>query len=386
MLNRGRARYEEFWAVREATFEVPRGAILGIIGENGSGKSTVLKCIAGILRPDGGEVQTDGRIAALLELGAGFHPNYSGRENIYLNGALLGLPRVYIDSVMDEIIDFAGEQVSRALDNPVKTYSSGMYARLGFSIAVHLDPDILVVDEILAVGDEQFQRKCFDRIAQMRARGKTMVIVSHALNSIRELCTDVVWMDRGRLVAQGSAETVVTQYLSEVNVREAEVMRREAEAVRVMVPTGRSGVGVTSVTFYRDGEQTEVFETGEPLEVRVEYHSPGPLFGARFGVGFVREDGVLAYTCTTDDAQTAQMVLPEKGAVSFHVPELHLLEGLFRVSVGIVEVATEEPWTVLEKAFPFRVRNLKRKDAGVARLEHRWQLPTPVREEPAAAR
>jgi len=249
LLQRRRGVYEDFWAVRDISFDVEPGTILGIIGENGSGKSTLLKCIAGILEPDRGRVEVEGRLAALLELGAGFHPEYSGRENIYLNGALLGLPRAYIEGVLDAIVDFAGPEVARFIDNPVKTYSSGMYARLGFAIAVHLEPDVLVVDEILAVGDESFQRKCYDRIAQMKAQGKTMVIVSHALEAIREHCTDCVWLDRGAVRSHGSAASVITDYLTEVNARESAVMRQEVAAVHEMVPSGRGGVGVTRVTF-----------------------------------------------------------------------------------------------------------------------------------------
>jgi ABC-2 type transport system ATP-binding protein len=375
VLQRSRGSSEEFWAVKDVSFEVPQGASLGIIGENGSGKSTLLKCVAGILTPDRGRVHFEGRLSALLELGAGFHPDYSGRENIYLNAALLGLPRRYIDTVIDDIIEFAGGQVARAIDNPVKNYSSGMYARLGFSIAVHVNPDILVIDEILAVGDEAFQRKCYDRIADMKAQGRTLVVVSHALESIQQLCDSVLWMDQGVMRAYEQNTGVVSDYLREVNARESQQMRAEVDRVRELVPTGRDGVGVTTVRFWSDGQERQVVETGSDFEVAVEYHAPGPLTGVRFRVAFVREDGVLAFAVTTDDRDMLALALPATGEVRLRIPELPLLEGRFRTSVSIVEVATQEPYTILESAFPFRVRGGGEGEAGVARLRHHWQLP-----------
>jgi ABC-type polysaccharide/polyol phosphate transport system ATPase subunit len=219
LLRRRRGSYESFVAVRDVSFEVPHGAALGIIGRNGSGKSSLLKCISGIYKPNSGSVAVEGRLAALLELGAGFFNEYSGRENIYLNGALLGLPRDYIDSVFDEIVAFA--ELDRFIDNAVKTYSSGMFARLGFAIAVHVDPDVLLIDEILAVGDESFQRRSFDRIRHMRDEGRTIIVVSHSLDQIRELCTDCLWMEQGAIVAHGPAREVIERYLEAVSETEA---------------------------------------------------------------------------------------------------------------------------------------------------------------------
>ncbi len=285
LLQRQRGVYEEFLALKDVSFEIEHGGALGIIGENGSGKSTLLKCIAGILDPDAGSIETHGRVAALLELGAGFHPEYTGRENVYLNGALLGLPRRYIDHVIDEIIEFS--ELERFIDNPVRTYSSGMYARLGFSIAVHLDPDILVIDEILAVGDEAFQRRCYDRIARMRAEGRTLVMVSHALEPIQEFCTDCIWLDHGRIRERGAAPAVIARYLAEVSARESALMASEVERVHQLVPSGRGGVGVTRVRFEGADGPTHVFETGEPFAMVIEYHAPSTLEGARFSVGFL---------------------------------------------------------------------------------------------------
>jgi ABC-type polysaccharide/polyol phosphate transport system ATPase subunit len=372
LLQRRRGVYEEFLALKKVSFEVERGGALGIIGENGSGKSTLLKCISGILRPDSGSIETHGRVSALLELGAGFHPEYTGRENIYLNGALIGLPRRYIDSVMDEIITFS--ELERFIDNPVRTYSSGMYARLGFSIAVHLEPEILIVDEVLAVGDEAFQKRCYDRIARMRAEGRTLIMVSHALEPIREFCSACIWLDRGQVREQGPAGTVVADYLTEVDARESARMASEVEHLHQRVPSGRGGVGVTRVRFEGAEGATHVFQTGDPFQMIIEYHAPAPLHGARFSVDLQREDGIVVLSTATDD-ELAASTLPPTGEIRLCIPNLPLLEGLFRAGVIISDTRTGQPYTVLGGAFPFRVRSHQSKDRGIAVLGHRWQLP-----------
>ncbi|MGH7697207.1 MAG: ABC transporter ATP-binding protein, partial [Candidatus Dormibacteria bacterium] len=266
LVERGRGKYEEFWAVRDVTVDVSEGESLGIIGENGSGKSTLLKCIAGILIQDRGEISVRGRLASLLEVGAGFHPDFSGRENVFLNGAILGLPRRYINSVLDEIVAFA--ELEQFIDNPVKTYSSGMYTRLGFSIAVHLDPDILVVDEVLAVGDEAFQRRCMERINALRASGRTLIFVSHAMGSVRSVCDRCLWMDHGLPRQLGRVDPVVQAYLDEVNKREEAALLKTC-AGEVDASPGRQGVQITSVAYSgRDGPSV-VFNTGDPLTVSI---------------------------------------------------------------------------------------------------------------------
>ena len=219
VVRRSGSRYSDFWAVRDVSFQVERGTTFGLIGHNGSGKSTLLKMLAGIYRPTSGSIEAHGRISALLELGAGFHTELSGRENVYLNGAILGLSRKQIDDSMDEIVNFAG--IGDFIDSPVKVYSSGMYVRLGFSIAVTTRPEILVVDEIIAVGDEEFQRKCFDYLYELRRQGTTIVIVSHSLSVVADLCDQGVWLDHGRMIASGDVRDVVDQYLQDVNEKEA---------------------------------------------------------------------------------------------------------------------------------------------------------------------
>ncbi|MGH8890340.1 MAG: ABC transporter ATP-binding protein, partial [Acidothermaceae bacterium] len=193
MMRGGRANYDEFWALKDVSLEVPTGTTFGLIGQNGSGKSTLLKCMAKILRPDQGSISVHGKVSALLELGAGFHQELSGRENVYLNGSILGLSKKQIDAKFDEIVDFAG--LEKFIDTPVKNYSSGMYVRLGFSVAINVDPDVLLVDEVLAVGDENFQRKCSEKFADLRASGKTIVLVSHGLDTVRTMCERAAWLE-----------------------------------------------------------------------------------------------------------------------------------------------------------------------------------------------
>ncbi|TFB80682.1 ABC transporter ATP-binding protein [Terrimesophilobacter mesophilus] len=208
---RGRTSiHEDFWALQDVSFDVPAGSTFGVIGRNGSGKSTLLKCLAKVYFPDAGSITTNGRLAALLEVGTGFHPELSGRENVYLNGSILGMQRKEIDAKFDAIVDFAN--IERFIDQPVKTYSSGMYVRLGFSIAIHVNPDILIVDEVLAVGDASFQAKCLEKFGALKAEGKTVILVSHALTMVEEMCERAAWLDRGRLVHVGEAATTIERY------------------------------------------------------------------------------------------------------------------------------------------------------------------------------
>lgn len=237
-LMRGRrAKYDEFWALRDVGFEIPEGTTFGLIGENGSGKSTLLKCLARILVPDTGNVRVNGSMAALLELGSGFHPELTGRENVFLNGSILGLGKKDIESRFEEIVDFAG--IEQFIDQPVKNYSSGMYVRLGFSVAINVDPDILLVDEVLAVGDASFQAKCMEKFADFRTAGKTVVIVSHAMGSMRTMCDHAAWLEHGRLVASGPATDLVDSYIDKTHTD-----RPVEEAVH---ETGRHGSGEITV-------------------------------------------------------------------------------------------------------------------------------------------
>ncbi|CAN5575396.1 hypothetical protein BH09ACT4_BH09ACT4_01400 [soil metagenome] len=214
LLRRNRIKPEDFWALRDVSFDVPRGSTFGLIGRNGSGKSTLLKCLSRILVPDGGSVEVNGRVASLLEVGSGFHPELSGRENIYLNGSILGMSRKEVDRKYQDIVAFSG--IKGFIDQPVKNYSSGMYVRLGFSVAVHVEPEILIVDEVLAVGDAAFQVKARQKFAEFRAAGKTIILVSHSMGAVSSMCDQAAWLDHGRLVATGTAEDVVASYTAHI--------------------------------------------------------------------------------------------------------------------------------------------------------------------------
>ncbi|HVC38405.1 MAG TPA: ABC transporter ATP-binding protein [Candidatus Dormibacteraeota bacterium] len=372
LIDRRRGRFEEFWAVRDVSVEVPVGASLGIIGENGSGKSTLLKCVAGILVQDKGEIAVIGRLASLLEVGAGFHPDFTGRENIYLNGAILGLPRRYITSILDTIVEFA--ELEQFIDNPVKTYSSGMYTRLGFAIAVNLDPDILLVDEVLAVGDEAFQRRCMERINAIRAEGRTLVFVSHALESVRSVCDRCLWMDHGVARMTGGVDAVISAYLTEVNRREAKELE-VTDTAAIDTSPGRAGVRITSIEVAGPDGPGTVLNTGDPLTLSVGYEAPGPLSGCRFSVTFLRPDGAPILTVSTDDLETGDGALPRRGDVRLALPGVPFLEGVYRVTVDLTEISTGQHFKRLERVRPFRVHSADRHEVGMALLGHEWELP-----------
>lgn len=212
IMRRRRSVHEDFWALKDVSLEIPQGSTFGLIGSNGSGKSTLLKCLAKIYWPDEGSITYNGRMAALLEVGSGFHHELSGRENIYLNGSILGMSKKEIDRKYDEIVDFSG--VEKFIDQPVKNYSSGMYVRLGFSVAISVEPDVLVVDEVLAVGDAEFQAKCLQKFRDFRADGRTVIMVSHAMASIKEMCDQAAWLNNGELVMSGDVDPTIAAYLS----------------------------------------------------------------------------------------------------------------------------------------------------------------------------
>src|SRR5687768_8482267 len=220
---------ETFQALNDVSFTVPKGATFGVVGRNGSGKSTTLKLVAGITKPTSGTVKVDGRISALIELGAGFHPEISGRENVFINGIMLGLSKREIQQRFDEIVEFA--ELTEFIDAPVKTYSSGMYMRLGFAVAIHVDPDVLLVDEVLAVGDEGFTHKCLDKFGEFKRRGKTILLVTHSLNLVERFCDEALWLDNGKVRGSGDPKRVVGAYLTDVGKsEERELARVEARA------------------------------------------------------------------------------------------------------------------------------------------------------------
>ncbi len=330
ILRRGRSRHEEFWALEDVSLEVPEGATFGLIGENGSGKSTLLKCMARILRPDRGEIATRGQVSALLELGAGFHGELSGRENVYLNGSILGLSRRQIDQRFDEIVEFAGGEVPRFIDNPVKNYSSGMFVRLGFAIAINVEPDVLLVDEILAVGDEDFQRKCMEKFSDFRKAGRTVVIVSHALDTLRNLCDQAAWLDHGHLKEIGPAGHVIDAYLDAVSdLREA----RRAE----FSPSGTTGELVHRIELLdAEAQPTTTLRTSMPATVRVslECGTTGDTEVLRFELN--SPDGTWVSRTSTRQSEIALDELAGIHSVEYTIPRVLLAPGEYDLSVVLV--------------------------------------------------
>ena len=369
----------EFWALKDISLEVPAGTTFGLIGHNGSGKSTLLKLLAGIIRPSGGSVATTGRISALLELGAGFHPELTGRENIYLNGAILGLTRKQIDASLERIIDFAG--IGEFVDVPVKVYSSGMYVRLGFSIAVTVDPEILLVDEIVAVGDEEFQRKCFDHLHDLHRRGTTIVIVSHALGIVENLCQSAAWLDHGVLKTTGPARAVVRGYLDAVNEDEAAAQAhlQAQDQARPEGEPGRLGSGEARVTGVElldaEGKPGSVLVTGEAATIRLHYAAKVPLDEVEFGLAFVHESGITVAGPNSSRVVPTPSLAAGEGHVDFHIPNLLFQPGSYDVTTAIVRQG--HVYDYLERAVDLKVRGAGTEEPGLIRLPGEWAPPTP---------
>ena len=358
---------EVVYALKDVSFAVDRGKCFGVVGANGSGKSTLLKLIAGTAKPTTGTIDVEGRVSALLELGAGFHPDFTGRENAYLNGLLLGLSRRQTEAAMPKIESFA--QLGRFFDAPIKTYSSGMAARLGFSVAVHVDPDVLLVDEVLAVGDEYFQHKCYAKIAEFRGAGKTIVLVSHDIGLIQRLCDRAIWLDQGRVAASGTVRDVATAYHLEVGERE---LRERALRGEV---GGRSGSGeieiVSAKVTGRDGAAKMLLEIGDPASFEIRYRNKSALTDAVFGVYVYRDDGTGIYGTNTmlDDVAVP---LREEGVVRFAMDSLALLPGAYDVDVAATD-RSDRHYDYHQKALNFRVVGSSR-EVGIARLPHRWEF------------
>ncbi|HEY9472759.1 MAG TPA: ABC transporter ATP-binding protein [Mycobacteriales bacterium] len=377
-----RNRYDMFTALKGVSLDIPRGSTFGLIGHNGSGKSTLLKLIAGIHQPTSGSIEARGRISALLELGAGFHPELSGRDNVYLNGAILGMGRRQIDAAMDQIIEFSG--IEEFIDTPVKVYSSGMYVRLGFSIAVNLNPEILVIDEIVAVGDEEFQRRCFDHLHELRRKGVTIIFVTHSMALVRQLCDQVAWLDHGTLRSVGSHGDVVDAYLAEVNAAESE--RLENQNGDTAVESGRSGTGEVRVTRleYLDanGESRPVGVGGAPLTIRIHYEVREAVPTAVFGLGFHSENGVHIAGPNTFTAGETPYRLDEDGYIDYLLDPLPFAPGIYTVEVAVTDGSLHHVYDYQGRGAELRVQPGQGADIiGLMTISGRWRHPARDREE-----
>jgi ABC-type polysaccharide/polyol phosphate transport system ATPase subunit len=398
---------ETFPALTGVSFTVPKGSTYGVIGRNGSGKSTALKLVAGITKPTSGLVRVDGRISALIELGAGFHPEISGRENVFINGTMLGLTKREIQARFDEIVDFA--ELREFIDAPVKTYSSGMYMRLGFAVAIHVDPDVLLVDEVLAVGDEGFTHKCLDKFAEFRRRGKTILLVTHSLNLVERFCDEALWLDQGRAMSHGDPKRVVGAYLTKVEEgEEALLASTTARAVEDASRDGREGaqgpgpqmdhpsdptstmaqqtegrwgsreVEITDVTFLdHAGQPAFVFHSGDPMSIHLKVHAAQPTSDFVFGIGLFNADGVCCYGTNTYLEEMNPERLAGDGDATFAVDGLDLVEGTYKLDVA-VHKRDGYPYDYHRLLYTFRVKS-RVHDVGIYRPRHRWSFSANVR-------
>jgi ABC-type polysaccharide/polyol phosphate transport system ATPase subunit len=394
---------EKFPALQGVSFNVPAGKTYGIIGRNGSGKSTALKLVAGITRPTTGTVTVRGRVSALIELGAGFHPEISGRENVFINGIMLGLSKREVARRFDEIVEFA--ELQQFIDAPVKTYSSGMYMRLGFAVAIHVDPDVLLVDEVLAVGDEGFTHKCLDKFGEFKRRGKTILLVTHSLGLVERFCDEALWLDCGKVRGAGDPKRVVGAYLTDVErteetqlaavegrAHEQSEQRTESNEQDTADPQddmsraveGRWGsreIEITDVTLKaEDGQPSHVFQSGERMTVQLKVRAQAPISDFVFGIGLYSTEGVTCYGTNTalEDFQPEE--ISGEGEVTFIIDSLDLVEGTYKLDVA-AHKRDGYPYDYHRLLYTFRVKSRSR-DVGIYRPKHQWQFSGNVKLTP----
>jgi ABC-2 type transport system ATP-binding protein len=364
ILHRELPRTRELWALKDVDLDIARGETFGIVGHNGSGKSTLLKLIAGIFAPSTGELEVAGRVGSLIEIGAGFHPEFTGVENVYLNAAIYGLKRSYVDEHLDEIIEFA--ELEQFKDVPVRTYSSGMYMRLGFSVAMHIQPDVLLLDEVLAVGDEAFKQKCFGRIAEFKRSGGTIVFVSHDASAVERLCDRAIMLERGRVLVEGPAGDVVRTYHRRLMSESADAAVRQngASAGRVRVHEVRAVGG--------DGTPRDRFTEGEPMSLEVWLYSDDGVEGGSVTVGIRDADGRPVGSQTLEDVR----LLPARlERLRLNFPGLPMREGRFFVDVGITTADRDAEIARADRALELTVFGSDAAGSGPIRLGGTWELP-----------
>jgi len=359
-----RQEREVLWALRDVSLTVARGETFGVIGPNGCGKSTLLQIVASILTPDEGSAYVAGRVTSLLELGAGFSPELTGRENIFLNASLHGVSRDFVARRFESIVEFA--DLDRFIDMPVRTYSSGMYMRLGFSVAVHLDPEVVLVDEAFAVGDERFQRKCLRRIKDFQEQGVTLMIVSHDVLLIEHLCTQAALLNQGTLVAAGPPADVIGRYHA-LNLEQGSDAGRR---------WGTGEVKITSVELLSDGAAVAALPTRAPLTVRLHYHCPAPVDRPVFGVAIHRDDGVHVTGPNTRMGGFDVGTISGDGTIDYCIDRLPLLPGRYYLSAAVYDHDLITPYDHRDRFLPFVVvegGTLER--FGVVELNARWSAP-----------
>jgi len=376
VFNHRSSEVEEFWALRDVTFEVGQGEAVGIVGQNGSGKSTILKLLTKILEPTTGKVSVHGKVSALIELGAGFHPDLTGRENIYLNGSILGFSRKQMDKRFADIVDFS--ELERFIDTPVKHYSSGMYARLGFSVAISVDPDILIIDEVLAVGDERFQRKSFDRIAEFRRHGKTIILVSHGLDTVEQLCDRVIWLQQGQVAAAGPAVETLRHYITAGRTPELPASsdaEREAEEATAFERLGAQVHGVSLRG--ADGRPSEAFRSGDTVVARLGFVVEDPSDDYVLAVDVRRRDGLLISRLTHTLRITPFVDSGSSGELEIRIPRIQLVDGEYDLLTSLRRINRVDSGAIRDAhRIDFRITD-SREIAGLVQLPIQWPEDDP---------
>ncbi|MCP5048053.1 MAG: ABC transporter ATP-binding protein [bacterium] len=379
---------EKFAALKGVSFQIEKGKTISIIGENGSGKSTLLKILSGISRPTSGKISTRGRISALIELGAGFHPEISGRENIFINGIILGLTKKKIQERIDDIIKFA--ELEDFIDNPVKSYSSGMYMRLGFSIAINVDPDILLIDEVLAVGDASFVPKCLDKINEFKRNGKTIIFVSHDLSTVDRISDEVIWLKNGEIEMRGYPKRVIDAYLEYIGHKDEEkagIKHQEEEEEGEKNEEKRWGsreIEINNVKMIdKKGKEKYIYETDEPFSIQFDVTARQEEKDFVFGLGIFNSEGRQCYGTNTFIEDFKSESISGKGKITIHIPALNLVNGSY-----FLNLATHKrdgyPFDYHHFQYSFRVTS-PHKDVGITRIPHTWEFSSNIKLEKSSS-
>lgn len=330
----------EFWAVDDVSFELKQGETLGLIGPNGSGKSTMLKMINGIYMPDKGNIEIKGRVGALIEVGAGFHPMLTGRENIYVNGAILGMGKKEIDRKFDKIVDFA--DIGDFIDSPVKHYSSGMNVRLGFAIAVHCEPEILLVDEVLAVGDMSFQRKCIEKIKEMQSRETSIIFISHNMYLVQGICTNAILLNKGKTLGSGDVFEIIKEYEFQNNISSLQLKGMPGTPVQ---SRGTGEIDIANVHFKNsDGEEIKTFSVGDSVFVNVSYFAHKRIDNPVFSIGIIRKDGLKCGLSRTKFSNVEIPFIEGKGEIRIEIEKIQLNSGDYFLEFAIADEFIVNPY------------------------------------------
>lgn len=413
ILFRNRNNHDVHEVLKGVSLSIKKGEVVGLIGENGSGKSTLLKLMTKIIYPNKGSIEIKGKVSSLLELGAGFHPDMTGRENIYTNASIFGLTKKEIDARLDKIIDFS--ELGEFIDNPVRTYSSGMYMRLAFSVAINVDAEILLIDEILAVGDANFQQKCFERLRELKQKGITIVIVTHDMGTVEKFCSSAVWLESGDIKAEGKTSNVVDQYLKYMNLKRIEALEcaseKEQSKIEEMsekieqkksddkIEKNNNKINEKSIESNDDkteidfnanrfgfkyieitktviknsiGHTTTVLKGGESADIEIYYKVNKPLDEYVFGIGFYTIEGLCIYGSNTQLDKLLVNHAKDKGMVKYHINSLPLLTGRYGLNVAVVDV-NGTPMDFIRNYCNFNVVSDDR-SSGFMAVDHKWEL------------